>query len=214
MRITSGTRKAAPNGRSIFVKIGAVELHTSGRYHPLDTEWYGASSRGRHDFRTTANDFRRALNDLEGSFLKISDQKVSFLNASIRDFVQNLFRNNADYGRDLVESAVRFLQIRTLRDLQKDRDSTTLNAILKPAPQLIEALRRVITGPHIRWHQETNGQMIGTYLDDSPDNRLRTIIQWAEDTKSRDLLSLISLAYEHLQKSLSIFIPGMLVAHP
>jgi hypothetical protein len=52
--------------------------------------------------------------------------------------------------------------------------------------------------------------MIGTYLDDHPDNRLRTIIQWAEDTKSRELLSLISLAYDHLQKSLSIFIPGML----
>jgi hypothetical protein len=41
---------------------------------------------------------------------------------------------------------------------------------------------------------------MGTYLDDAPDSRLRTIIKWAEETRSHDLLAMLTLGYEHLQK--------------
>jgi len=39
---------------------------------------------------------------------------------------------------------------------------------------------------------------------------LRTIIKWTDETKSHDMLAVMVLAYEHLQKALSFFIPGIL----
>lgn len=164
----------------------------------------------KYNFPTTANDFKRALNDLESSFLKISEQRVSFLNPSIRGFVQSLLQNNSDYARDVVEAANRFSQIRTLRDLQKAEDASPLTEVLAPTPSVIEALRRVIGGPHLRWRREADGRLVGTHLDDSPDSRLRTIIQWTDDTKSHDMLAVMTLSYEYLQKELSFFIPGIL----
>jgi Restriction endonuclease len=197
-------------GRNVLFTLATVQW--SAEVDVLEAAWRALHDfkSKKYNFRTTANDFKRSLNDLEGSFLKISDRKVSFINASIRDFVQNLFRNTAEYGHDLIGSAVHFSQIRILRDLQKDRDSETLNAILTPALPLLEALKRVITVPHLRWQKDSNGRATGTYFDDAPDNRLRTIIRWAEDTKSMELLGLVSLAYDHLQKSFGGFIPGML----
>lgn len=164
----------------------------------------------KYNFPTRANDFKRALNELESSFIQISDQRVSFLNPSIRDFVQSLFQSDGDYARDVIESADRFSQIRSLRDLQQASNGIALTEALAPTPPVIQALTRLIGAPHVRWHREANGSLTGTYLDDAPDTRLRTIIKWAEETKSRDLLSILTLGYEHLQKGLSFFIPSIL----
>jgi hypothetical protein len=61
----------------------------------------------KYNYPTKASDFKRALNELESSFVKISDQKVSFLNPSIRDFMQSLFQSNGDYARDVIDAARR-----------------------------------------------------------------------------------------------------------
>lgn len=164
----------------------------------------------KYNYPTKASDFKRALNELENSFVKISDQKVSFLNPSIRDFMQSLFQSNGDYARDVIDAANRFSQIRSLRDLQQARHGNALTEALAPTPPVIQALKRVIGAPYLRWHREANGRLMGTSLDDAPDSRLRTIIKWAEETRSHDLLAMLTLGYEHLQKGLSFFIPSIL----
>jgi hypothetical protein len=124
--------------------------------------------------------------------------------------MQSLFQSNGDYARDVIDAANRFSQISSLRDLQQASDGTALTEALAPTPPVIQALERVIGAPHLRWHREANGRLMGTYLDDAPDSRLRTIIKWAEETRSRDLLAMLTLGHEHLQKGLSFFIPSIL----
>ncbi|GLR84039.1 restriction endonuclease [Bradyrhizobium iriomotense] len=163
----------------------------------------------KYNFPTTANDFRKALNELESSFLRISEQKVSFLNPSIRQFIQLLLRTNRDYACDIIESSSRFSQLRSLRDIQSAERSDELASALVPNGSVVEALRRVIGEPYLRWQHDSTGKLIGTYIDDSPDTRLRTIVKWADEAQSDEMLSIMILAYEHLQKTLR-YVPGFL----
>jgi hypothetical protein len=182
----------------------------------LETAWrslHQFKSR-KYNFSTTPVDFRRALNDLEESFIKISDRRITFLNPSIRDFLQNLFRRNKDYGEDLIEAAVHFSQIRTLRDICNHKPTEMLEAVLLPQPKLIELLRRVIFAPYIRWERDTDGRFIGTHIDDAPHSRMCTVIEWAETTKSLDLLALTHVTQQFQEKywkELIVFIPGILI---
>ncbi|OIQ73739.1 hypothetical protein GALL_446220 [mine drainage metagenome] len=167
----------------------------------------------KYNFARTPLDFRRALNDLEASFIKISDQRITLLNPSIRDFLQNLFRRNKDYGEDLVEAAVHFSQIRTLWDICNARPTEVLSAVLSPQPKLIESLKRVISAPHIRFKKDSDGRFVATHIDDMPHSRVCTLIEWAENTKSMEICSLIDQAqqfHENYWKELTVYIPGIL----
>lgn len=167
----------------------------------------------KYNFSMTALDFRRALNDLEGSFVKIADQRATFLNPSIRDFIELLYRRNREYALDTIEAAVHFKQIRRLRDLNDAKPSDALSSIVTPIPQVIDGLKRTLSQPHIRWRREPDGRYLGTHIDDTPDSRLDTIIEWAEERKSNDLLEVMAVAYEYVQKywtELMVFIPGLL----
>ncbi|MGY3692210.1 hypothetical protein ACVIGA_002290 [Bradyrhizobium sp. USDA 3240] len=169
----------------------------------------------KYNFSTTALDFRRALNDLEGSFVKIAEQRVAFLNPSIRDFMEGLYRSNGEFALDTIEAAVHFGQIRRLHDFNDAEPSDALSAILALTPQVIDGLKRTLSQTHVRWRIEPDGRYLGTHIDDAPDSRLRTIIEWAEEQKSNDLLEVVALAYEYAEKywqQLLVFIPGLLNA--
>jgi len=163
----------------------------------------------KYNFATSARDFRRALSDLEGSFIKIDGQKVHFLNPSIRDFVENLFRGDKEHISDVVESAVRFSQITGFRDLDDERSSPALKEILAPSDRVITSLKRTVTNPHVRWTVGDDGRYTGTYIDSLPEARVRLLVKWAEDTKSRDLLAVIDLAHQNLQNYWKQFTPSI-----
>src|SRR5690606_4348547 len=45
----------------------------------------------KYNFAISPRDFRRALSELEGSFIKIGEQQdIHYLNPSIRDFIENV----------------------------------------------------------------------------------------------------------------------------
>ena len=153
----------------------------------------------KYNFATSGRDFRRALSDIEGSFIKIDGQRIDFLNPSIRDFVENLFRRSREHVVDVIESAVRFSQITSFRDLAEEKSSSVLEEVLAPSDTVISALKRLVNGPHVRWTVESDGRYTGTYLDSTPEARLRALVKWADETKSRELLSVVDLAFQGLQ---------------
>jgi hypothetical protein len=163
----------------------------------------------KYNFSTSARDFRRALSDLEGSFIKIDGQRIDFINPSIRDFVENLFRSHKEHVLDIVESAVRFSQITGFRDLDEEKSSPALKEVLAPSDEVVAALQRVMNSPHVRWTVNTDGSYTGTYVDTTPEARVRLLVKWAEETKSRDLLKSIDFAQLNLENYWKQLVPNV-----
>ena len=94
-----------------------------------------------------------------------------------------------------------------------EQQTEILEAALLPQAKLIEALKRVIFAPHVRWQRDPDGRFVGTHIDDPPHSRMCTIIEWAEATKSKEMFALIHVGQEFQErywKELIVFIPGVL----
>jgi hypothetical protein len=153
----------------------------------------------KYNFATTPGDFRRALDELEGSFIRIREMRIDFANASIHDFVDNVLRSSREYVEDILESAIRFNQINHLFALAKERPSPALTACVTNEPALLLAsLERVLYGPHLRWTKKASGGAVGTFLDTYPETRLQLLVEWAEQKRSTQLLRVVNLLADHL----------------
>lgn len=188
------------SARSVLFCLGVSGYGTEIR--DLEVAWQALHQHKarKYNFVTSPRDFRRALADLEGSFIKIELHRVQFLNPSIRDFIENLYRGNREHVIDVIESATAFRQIDAFRDLAEERSSPELDQVLAPSSVVVVALARVMDHPHIRWSIAQDGKYTGTYLDTIPEHRVRALVKWAESSKSPDLLSLIDKAVANLER--------------
>lgn len=164
----------------------------------------------RYNYRTGPTDFRRALDELEGSFISIYDQEIDFLNPSIREVIETLFRTNTDHVADVIFAAARFDQVISFWKLSSERPSDGLTpATLASMPSVPAALKRLLHSPHIRWGEMRNGRSYGTYIDARPDTRLRALITWADQAKSKKLLDLAVSLFNHIRKGLLYHVAGL-----
>jgi KaiC/GvpD/RAD55 family RecA-like ATPase len=164
----------------------------------------------RYNRPISPNDFRRALEELEESFTSISNQRISFLNPSIREFVENVLRGNADHVANAIASAVRFEQIINFWKLSTERPTESLTPpALADMPTVPAALKRLLHSSHIRWDKQADGHTYGTYVDSSPDERLTALITWAEQAKSKRLSGLAVALFSHIRKALLFHIAGL-----
>jgi hypothetical protein len=151
----------------------------------------------KYNFTTAPRDFERALDELDGSFITLGTERITFANPSIHDFVDNVIRNSEVHIHDHLDSAVRFIQPLHLLDLAAARPSTALAAtIFHSSPKLISCFQRVLRGPHLRWTEKVGAGKVGTYLDSYPETRVSRLIAWTEKEKSNVLLELQRQAFE------------------
>ena len=155
----------------------------------------------KYNFPTSAHDFRRALSDLEGSFIKIDEQDVDYSNPSIRDFIENVFANNRHHVVDVIVSATSFRQIIELRDLWHERQSKELKNAFEVTPDVIVALKRVAKTPHVRWKTDPDGRQSAMVFDIGLEKRISTLVSWAEERKSKDLLRIATLVLDDLAQT-------------
>jgi hypothetical protein len=107
-------------------------LSTLGRYGAelvdIEPPWQALHryKAKKYNFATSLRDFRRAVDELEGSFIKIDNQCADFLNPSIRDFIENQFREGSEFFDDVLAGATRFKQIAMLWKLAAARPSNSL----------------------------------------------------------------------------------------
>jgi hypothetical protein len=149
----------------------------------------------KYNFSTTPHDFRSALDELEGSFITITNERVAFANPSIHDFVDDLIRGSEEHINDQLDSAIRFAQPQHLFDLAMNRSSIALDAnVLDPSPKLVTCLRRVLNGPHIRWAKRSHGGSRGIFVDTSRESRLKFLVEWSERCRSRALVEVLQAA--------------------
>lgn len=158
----------------------------------------------KYNFSTSPRDFRKALDEIEGSFIKIDDQAVDFLNPSIRDFLNNQIRGNKEFVEDLILSAVRFNQLANLWDLAAARPTSVFTVhTLANMPAFDSTLKRVVDAPYIRWWNTEDGQRRGSIVDASPTARLIALVSWAEEVKNEKIIDIALLLGERSVPSLS-----------
>lgn len=186
--------------RSLLLCLGATTLW-GANLKELELAWESLHryKSQKYNFSMSANDFQRSLADLEGAFVTFDQRRVKFLNPSIREFVENLFRNTKSYLLDVIASAVRFQQIIHLRRLSDGKKTKPLDEVFAPCPEIIAALNRLVGQPHVEWSKSEDGTFTGTYIDSTPETRVSDLVTWAEEKKSSLLLPLIEIAVEHLK---------------
>jgi hypothetical protein len=139
----------------------------------------------KYNWRTAAEDWRQALRDLEGGFLKFDNGEASFVNPSVKDFLDTKLSSDTEHLDDLLSTACRFDQIICLWSLVRSPKGKCLQERFERSPrQMVEAVSKNLQKPHEeRIHFE--GGAYGTRkIDARPEVRLRTLLSVAENTKS------------------------------
>jgi hypothetical protein len=168
---------------------------------PAFLEFHRASAR-KYNRQFASGDFRRALQELDGGFLKYSSGAISYLNPSIRDFVASVIRRDHELVVDLVSAATRFKQVASLWSLLTRGDGDASSTIAPSDTQLFyTAFLRVIDGPVFRYGRGTAGKVEVHYVDTGVEGRVVFLIKVAEVQKDAQ-------AAELAAKSVDTFVNG------
>lgn len=185
--------------RSLLLTLASMRRHVD----PLDLRpaWDGIHGHNarKYNFRTGAHEFRRSIQELEGSFISIGQYGIDFLNPSIRDFMNHILAGDDDYADDVIAGAIRFRQLRELRDFAVERDASLLLAkVSADNATYLAALERTISSQHLRWTKTVVGQH-GTLVDLTPEQRLSWLLRWADESRSLRVWQLAASAFQFLQ---------------
>jgi hypothetical protein len=144
----------------------------------------------KYNWKTAPEDWRRSLQDLEGGFVNFAHGHISFVNPSVRDFLESTLICDTDHFEDLLSSACLFEQIVNVWSLIKSDKGKQLRASIAKSPSLL--LKAVIHTQN-NLHEESVQMGAGTVgtreLDVRPEIRLRTMLSIAEQANSVDALN-------------------------
>jgi len=145
-----------------------------------------------------SNDFRDALQELDGAFLTYSSGHASYLNPSIREFVSSVVSEERDTAEDLLSAAIRFKQVTNVWRLAVARPGSVLASFLEQNPsKMIGVLTLLLFGPSIRWTKTPSG-LRGYAVDMGEESRIEFLMELAEHLHSSDVCTRISEAVERL----------------
>lgn len=152
----------------------------------------------KYNFAMKPHEFRRALQDLEGSFVTLHSYGVAFSNPSIRDFMQLIIRQSDTIAEDLVAGALRFRHLEELRNLCKDHEGEPIGRVVNADnAHYLSAIRTSLAQKHMRWEETKDGRR-GWSIDTSPEHRLAQLLEWAEKSQSANVLELTYDAFAAL----------------
>ncbi|WP_211441445.1 nSTAND3 domain-containing NTPase [Collimonas humicola] len=128
----------------------------------------------------SAEDFRIALNELDGAFLSFRFGRARFLNPSIRDFTAGVLCRTPARALDMVIDATRFKQLRNIWDLATKRQDQPLLAVLCANASLLRThIERLMYCESLTWEDTPKGPR-GRYVDSEEETRLAVIMELAE----------------------------------
>lgn len=141
----------------------------------------------RYNVAFAPNAFRLALKELEGAFLQLGDDRVAFINPSLRDYVADAIANSRDHARDILRSAIRARQFVTLRDLAKETQIGALQKIIDA--EVHGFVTRIDTWwdrSEMLWRREAGGHY-GYYVDLPRLLRLELLVELADPYQSEPI---------------------------
>ncbi|MFZ3117221.1 MAG: hypothetical protein WA159_02790 [Variovorax sp.] len=147
----------------------------------------------RYGFKTEPSDWRRALGELNGSFIRPGNQ-IEVIDPSVLDMLNAVVRQDTPNALDMIEGAVRFEQARRIWTFSLAKGSRgILNQLASEPARIAAAFERLLAAPRM----VPMGLGIA-YVDDSPELRVGTVIQAAETLQSNQLCLVAASALEAL----------------
>ncbi|MGY2374430.1 nSTAND3 domain-containing NTPase [Pseudomonas sp. SDO524_S393] len=103
----------------------------------------------RYGFRTQPSDWRKALAELNGSFIRPGDN-FEFINPSVVDMLNEVVRLDFSNLIDLIDAAYSFPQIRRIWIFSHTQESTEImDCLVRESDHLAQALKRLFPTPMI-----------------------------------------------------------------
>src|ERR1700730_11727312 len=153
----------------------------------------------KYHWTTRPREFRDALEEMDGAFLSYHSGHASFLNPSIREFIGSLIANEPEIARDIIESALRFKQIRYLWELSIAHPNSALPEFLRSnAHLLLATLAHLLNTPEVRWEKHRDGSTRGYLIDTSPESKIVFVLTVAEAWHSVPFLDFAAKAADSL----------------
>ena len=179
--------------RSLLLAL--YSLGGSAPLHQLKEAWkvLHLHRAKKYNWKTAAEDWRRALQDLEGGFLVYNDGAASFVNPSVKDFLDTTLSNDTEHLDDLLSAACLFDQVVCVWSLVRSPKGKHLQGRFKQSPQkLMEAVSQNIEKPHEEKIDFEGGTQGSRKRDARPEVRLQTIVSIAENTRSAAALKAVA----------------------
>jgi hypothetical protein len=131
------------------------------------------------------------MQELEGSFININAaySEIDYINPSIRDFIENVLREQTEYARDVVAAAIRFEQMAGLWSIAIDSPSLALGALLAFEERSVAKRLSFIFGSQGCGWEEWDGSLFSD-LDMSASARIESLLTWAARVKSESILDI------------------------
>ena len=157
---------------------------------------------GKYNESVVADEFRRALQELDGAFLSYNRGNVRFLNPAIREFVASVITGDRSTAEDLLASAVRFRQVVTLWELARAQPQTALPGVFRSELDLLfHVLMRLLPTPHFSWEKTNDGSLQFRYVDITFEGKIGFLIELADHNRSERFAELAVQALEGLAAS-------------
>lgn len=208
-------RHAFENQISIAAKYILLSQYTVGpRASIQETQqaWNNLFNFSAHkyNFSVNANDFKNALKELAGRFIIINGINITFLNASVRDYVASVFSSSENYVKDTVKSITRIKQIQSLYELgDSDQFKHIRDWINSESQTLARLILPLVTHKYYQWNRE-NGKQEIEYLELGMRQQIRLISDIAENSRSHDLIKTLNDAIIisiNKWKDISVYVP-------
>ena len=143
----------------------------------------------KYNWSTAAEDWRKSLQDLELGFLAIGKDNVSFVNPSVKDFLDAKLVSDRPHLLDLMEASCFFEQVVNIWALICSNKGLDLRRFFESSPdQLHSAIIRNITSPHVVHQSTPMGTRRIVRVDVGPEVRLRTALSMALNTRPQKVL--------------------------
>jgi hypothetical protein len=151
----------------------------------------------KHHWRTAAEDWRRSLQDLEGGFIVFQTpsvhwglpQKASFVNPSVKDFLDVTLIADTEHLDDVLSAASSFEQIVNLWSLAVSEKGTwPQERFLRFSRELLVAAERLLPRSHVVVVQLAPVVQGKRTQDVRPEIKLKTLISVASRTHSEKAL--------------------------
>jgi hypothetical protein len=147
----------------------------------------------RYGFKTDPSDWRRALSELSGSFIRPGNQ-IEVIDPSVLDMLNSVLRQDTPNTLDMIEGAIRFEQARRVWTFARTPSNRAILHFLSgEEPRFTTAVMRLLDAP--RKIPMEGGT---AYIDDSPELRLGTVLEIAETLKSTTLRPIATAAIDQL----------------
>jgi hypothetical protein len=146
----------------------------------------------RYSFRTSPSDWRSALAELHGSFIRPGNQ-IEVIDPSVLDMLNAVVRLDMPNSLDMIEGAVRFEQARRVWNFARAEAAEVLGYLTAESDRVAAAFERLLSAPR---KKPMNGGVV--YFDDSTEIRVGTLLEVAEAIRSERLSSLAVVCVENL----------------